>query len=149
MRAVLLWLFMLALPLQGVAAVAMSYCALPAASGAGAVHAMGHADSHEHAAHDHDMPSQVHASHAGDIRFDLHGDAQGNSQGLGHATHHAASADTGDFHKCGACASCHANAMVGTLPFQPLATLPQADLAETFAAPASPPLRVLDKPPRA
>ena len=126
LRALLLWLFMLALPLQGYAAAAMVYCALPGPATAAA--APDHADSHDHANHDHGTAMQ-HARHDG--------------------ADPGASGDPDEFHKCSTCAACHASAMVGALPQLPLDERPRADLAEPFDPPANPSLRVPDKPPRA
>ncbi|OUM01020.1 DUF2946 family protein [Variovorax sp. JS1663] len=127
LRALLLWLFMLALPLQGYAAAAMVYCVVPV-SAAAVAEMPAHADSHDHASHDHGTAMQQ-SRHDG--------------------TSHGAAGEPDEFHQCGTCAACHANAMVSALPVLPQSDLPQADLAASFVAPASPPLRVLDKPPRA
>ena len=132
LRALLLWLVMLVLPLQGYAAAGMVYCAFPASEAAAAAAMQEHADAHDHASHD---------------------QGHGHGTAMQHAKHedtgHGAAGDADEFHTCGTCAACHANAMVGALPLQPLDNLPRADLAEPFDPPASPSLRVPDKPPRA
>lgn len=130
LRAILLWLMMLAVPFQGYAAAAMAFCAPDAAEAtAGA--------AHDHAQHDHgSMHADAHQMH-GDDAADHHAD-----QGT-HDDHANA------MHKCGNCAACHSVGMTPTLGTSLLQGLPQADLAEPHRAMANVSPRVPHKPPRA
>ena len=124
LRAFVLWLLMLALPLQGWAAASM-LCALPAAQAR-----MAGTAQMDHAAHDHGS----HAEHA----MHLHDD-DGASSGTA----------TDSVHKCSTCGACHAAALPSApLPGDPH-PLPQARLAEPLQAHASLAPRALFKPPRA
>jgi hypothetical protein len=124
LRAILLWLLMLAVPFQGYAAVAMAFCA-PAPVGLQA------GRGHDHAAHDHAASQDAHEHEAGDP-----------------AARHQDHDDQGASHKCGNCAACHAVGMAPTLEPILLKGLPRADLLEPFhpVASVSPP--VPQKPPR-
>jgi len=129
LRVLLLWLLMLALPLQGVAAAAMAACGMPQA----ASDASAHADMAHHAAPAAHHP-QAHAF----------ADSQHQQQ---HDTH--AKPDGGGVHKCSACSVCHAAALLDTpAPVQAHA-LPQASPVLRLQAMASQAPRLPDKPPRA
>ena len=132
LRAILLWLMMLAVPFQGYAAAAMTFCAPePTHASSGAVH--------DHSRHDHGTQGAEHH----------HADASSDDS----ADHHDAlsahddSSDTS--HKCGNCASCHSVGMTPTLDTPILHGLPQADLAEPLRVMATVSPRVPHKPPRA
>ena len=132
LRAILLWLMMLAVPFQGYAAAAMAFCAPERAQvSAGAMHDHGH----------HDQASAPEAGH------DVVRSADDGTR------HHAAQSDhdnaPGSFHKCGNCAACHSVGMMPTLATPGLQGLPQADLAEPLHAMATVSPRVPHKPPRA
>lgn len=133
LRAILLWLMMLAVPFQGYAAAAMAFCAPePAQMAAGA--------AHDHSQHGHASPQSAehhHANVSGDDGED-HRVAQGTQDDA-----------TDTFHKCGNCAACHSVGMMPTLRTSLLHGLPQADLAEPFLAMATVSPRVPHKPPRA
>jgi cytochrome c553 len=133
LRAILLWLMMLAVPFQGYAAAAMAFCAPASAhSSSGVVH--DHGDAHDHgtqgAAHHHAGASSDDSAH--------HHDAPGAQDEPSDAAH-----------KCGNCAACHAVGMMPTLDTPILHGLPQADLAEPLRAMATVSPRVPHKPPRA
>lgn len=139
LRVLLLWLLMLALPMQGAAAASMVACGMPGTAASTATHDMphhagmqGHADSHR-PMHAHDGAQQdehqAHASHS------QHGDH--------------AKADGGGMHKCSVCSACHAAALLDMpVAGQPHA-LPQATPAMRLQAMASQAPRLPDKPPRA
>jgi cytochrome c553 len=132
LRAILLWLMMLAVPFQGYAAAAMTFCAPePAPSSSGVVH--------DHSRHDHGTQGAEHhhATVSSDDSADHH-----------HAlTAHDDSSDAS--HKCGNCAACHSVGMTSTLDTPILHGLPQADLAEPLRAMATVSPSVPHKPPRA
>ncbi|NDZ15575.1 hypothetical protein C7T35_16935 [Variovorax sp. WS11] len=132
LRAILLWLMMLAVPFQGYAAAAMAFCAPePARVSAGVTH------DHSH----HDMSSATEAGHHG---------ASGADAGTGHHAAQSAQDDaSGSLHKCGNCAACHSVGLMPTLATPGLDGLPQADLAEPLHAMATVSPRVPHKPPRA
>jgi hypothetical protein len=130
-RAILLWLMMLAVPFQGYAAAAMALCTPePAQLAAGM--------PHDHAEHDHASPVQG-AGHHADADMD--------------ADHHAAQVaqddSSGTFHKCSTCAACHSVGLMPTLDTPAIHGLPQADLAEPPQAMATVSPRVPHRPPRA
>jgi cytochrome c553 len=133
LRAILLWLLMLAVPFQGYAAAAMTFCAPePAAhASSGAVH--------DHSGHDHGTQGveHHHANASSDDSVDHH-DA---------SSAHDDSSDAA--HKCGNCAACHSVGMTPTLDTPLLHGLPQADLAEPLRAMATVSPSVPHKPPRA
>ena len=134
LRAFLLWIFVVALPLQGYAAAAMVYCALPQA-GVTAAELESHSGPHDHAAHGH-------AAHGhGEMAMASDHDHDGAAE--------SASAGPDGFHKCGTCAACHATALPNTLQWPAFADLPRADPAALLDAVPTPSLRLLDKPPRA
>lgn len=132
LRAILLWLMMLAVPFQGYAAAAMAFCSpAPAHSNSG--------DAHDHSQHDHGTLGAEH--HQSDVSIDDsadHHDAPGAHDELSDATH-----------KCGSCAACHAVGMMPTLDTPVFNGLPQADLAEPLRAMATVSPGVPHKPPRA
>lgn len=135
LRVLLLWLLMLALPLQGMAAAAMVACGLPQPLSTSAAHHAQppHAEGHEHAAMHahHAAPAGGHQAHAADQHHDEH-----------------AKADSG-IHKCSVCSACHAAALLNMhLPAQAHA-LPQASPSMGSVAMASQAPRLPDKPPRA
>ncbi len=129
LRALLLWVLMLAVPFQGYAAATMVLCALPAQQQAGASTGAGSAAAHDHARHmQHGEMAQQDDAHDGADKDKVAVDVT---------------------HKCSTCGSCHAAALISApLPdaFHPL---PQARLAEPIDAPASLVPRALFKPPRA
>jgi cytochrome c553 len=132
LRAILLWLMMLAVPFQGYAAVAMAFCAPePTHSSSGAVH--------DHSRHDHGTQGAEH--HHASVSSD---DSSGHHDALGA---HDDSSDAS--HKCGNCAACHSVGMTPTLDTPILHGLPQADLAEPLRAMATVSPSVPHKPPRA
>lgn len=126
LRPLLVWLMVLALPLQGLAAATMLNCAT-----AHGVAVAAHDDAGQ--AHDHGQDhDQVHDHGA---MTAAHGDTPGD----GHALDH----------KCSACAACHAS--IGLPAALPL--LPDFDVAEVHApVPVSgvPPFLTggLERPPR-
>ncbi len=134
LRFVLVWLVMAAIPLQGLAAATMTFCAgahegrsSVAAAAAGSADAKGH----DHSQH-------VHAA-----KVDAMDDG-GSLQKTG------AKALQDTAHKCGVCSSCCHSIAIAELPQWPaFAPLPQADLAEIFVVIDAPPSVVPDKPPRA
>ena len=135
---------MFAVPFQAFAATAMAFCgpghggAMGAASAGAAiaepaVHADGHADhrhAHTAAAHDATHDAKTPAPGSADIASTAH-------------------AEPDTMHKCGACAACHAAALIGTLELAVFQGLPRADLAGPPNAVATVVPRLLDKPPRA
>ena len=132
LRAILLWLMMLAVPFQGYAAAAMTFCAPePTHASSGVVH--------DHSRHDHGTQGAEH--HHADVSSDDSADHHDASSA------HDDSSDTS--HKCGNCASCHSVGMTPTLDTPILHGLPQADLAEPLRAMATVSPRVPHKPPRA
>jgi len=127
-RALLLWVVMFAVPLQGYAAATMAFCALPQPTVAAA-------DATEHS-HDH---SKHH-----------HGEAKKQSEN--EIVAKASTAEPDSLHKCGTCGTCgacHATALLSTPLPVVFSHLPQDRLAESFDAIATLPLHVPDKPPRA
>ena len=131
-RAFLLWFVVLAVPFQGYAAAAMTFCAPePAHANSGAVH--------DHSGHDHGAQGAEH--HHAKM-------ASGDS-----ADHHVARGSPDDPsdtppHKCGNCAACHSVGMMPTLGTAILRGLPQADFAEPLRALATVSPSVPHKPPR-
>ncbi|MBT2326009.1 hypothetical protein J7E62_27145 [Variovorax paradoxus] len=129
LRAILLWLMMLALPFQGYAAAAMAFCAAePATESAVGM-------PHDHAEHDHASPAQGAAHHHADADVD--------------ADHPAAQDPSKSSHKCGTCAACHSVGLMPTLDLPRVHGLPQADLAEPLHAMTNVSPRIPHKPPRA
>ncbi|MGR4867840.1 hypothetical protein ACIPRI_03105 [Variovorax sp. LARHSF232] len=129
LRALLLWVLMLAVPFQGYAAATMVLCALPAQQ-AGVRNDAGPAAAHDHAKHM------------------QHGEMAQQDDAHDSADHDQVAVDATQ-HKCSTCGSCHAAALISApLPdaFHPL---PQARLAEPIDARASLAPRALFKPPRA
>jgi cytochrome c553 len=132
LRAILLWLMMLAVPFQGYAAAAMAFCAPASAHSSLAV-------VHDHHGHDHGTPdAEHHHSHVSSGDNADHHDA---------SNAHDDSSDAS--HQCGNCATCHAVGMMPTLDTPILHGLPQADLAEPLRAMATVSPRIPHKPPRA
>jgi hypothetical protein len=126
LRCFMLWLLMLALPLQGWAAASM-LCAMPAARAA-----LESTVQMDHAAHDH-------ASHTGHASHQSH---QHDDDAVAHTA-------SDSVHKCSNCGACHAAALPSApLPADPH-PLPQARLAEPLQAHASLAPRALFRPPRA
>ena len=132
LRAVLLWLMMLAVPFQGYAAAAMAFCGpAPAPSSSSVVH--------DHSGHDHGTTSaEHHHAHASIDDSADHHDA---------LSAHEDQSDSS--HKCGNCAACHSVGVAPTLETPILHGLPQADLAEPLRAMATVSPSVPHKPPRA
>ncbi len=132
-RAVMLWLLMTALPLQGLAAAVMLHCAGQAAATA----------------------QGAHAHHGAAAHRDAHDAAAGHHGGAAQDAPQAAAADdAGQWpsvtHKCGVCAACFsvvapAPAVARLQVASPPSVLPVAiPLVPDSRAPALP-----DKPPRA
>src|SRR4030095_2108507 len=133
LRALLLWLMMLAVPSQGYAAVAMTFCAPdPAQFGAVVMH--------DHSQHDHASPQDAEHHHLVNVSAD---------NGADHHAPQGAQDQSEAFHKCGNCAACHSVGMMPALGTFVLQGLPQADLAEPFHAMATISPSVPHKPPRA
>jgi cytochrome c553 len=131
LRAILLWLVMLAVPFQGYAAAAMAFCSPePAPSSSGAVH--------DHSRHDHGTLDAKH--HHANVSSDDSADH--------HETLSAQDGPSDASHKCGNCAACHSVGMTPTLDTPILHGLPQADLAEPLRAMATVSPGVPHKPPR-
>lgn len=128
-RAILLWLMMLAVPFQGHAVAAMAFCS-PAPAHASL------SDDHDHSRHDHATPDAE--PHHSNVSSDDSADR-----------HDASSAHDEASHKCGNCAACHAVGMMPTLDTPIFHGLPQADLAEPPGAMATVSPGVPHKPPRA
>ena len=150
LRVLLLWLLMLALPLQGVAAAAMAACGMPQS----ASDASAHADMAHHAAPDmahHAAPDM--ANHAAPAAHHPQAHAFADSQQQQqqqHDTH--AKPDGGGVHKCSACSVCsvcHAAALLDTPAPVHAHALPQASPVLRLQAMASQAPRLPDKPPRA
>lgn len=132
-RIVLAWLIMAAVPLQGIAASSMVFCAM------GSQHERAHAggDAAPHQASTATATASGH-DHAGHVRADakVTKTAAGTLPDAGHA--------------CGVCgACCHATA-IAELPHWVAPQPPeQTREAELFLLIDSPPSQVPDKPPRA
>lgn len=122
-RWFLVWLAMVAVPLQGLAAASMLFCGSgphsAPAQAAGAPHHTGHGD---------------HGAVAAD----------------GESAHHSSTALPDATHKCGLCAACcHSMGVAPALEPLSLASLPRPGFHEPFAPVHSRSLQVPDKPPRA
>lgn len=129
LRAILLWLMMLAVPFQGYAAAAMAICA------PGSAMSMEVAPASTASHHDHGDSSAA-AGHHADAHIDAH--------------QHGSDGDQGDAtHKCGNCAPCHAVGLTPAIAEIQNIGLPQADLVEPLYALALVSPRVPHKPPRA
>ncbi len=131
-RLFVLWLVVLAVPLQAFAAAAMAFCE-PAPAAATAASSAG-----DHRAHGHS-----HAAHAADTAASVahhHGDPTGDD---------SASHPSDAMHKCGSCGACHGTALTCTLELAVFQGLPRADLAEPPSAVTTVAPRLLDRPPRA
>lgn len=128
LRFVLAWLIMLAIPLQGLAAASMAFCA-------GEHHAFAsRQEARSDGAHDH-------ASHA-------HVAEQSFAQAFLQSDDHAADPDTG--HKCGVCATCcHSPALTEHRPWPELSALDEAVVTAPFVVILTVSSRLPDKPPRA
>lgn len=127
LRLVLVWLIMLAIPLQGLAAASMAICA--GEQQARTVPAAVSGDAHDHSSHAHAAaPSAGHAPQQADV--------------------HAAAPDTG--HECGACATCcHSPALTQDRPWPAFSAAVQAVVTAPYVAIPTAPSRLPDKPPRA
>ena len=128
-RLVLAWLVMFAIPLQGIAATTMLFCA----GGPAHHHAQLQSAPHHASGAEHDHATHQHAqAKAGDV------DSPAATMQLPAQTH-----------KCGVCASCCHSVAIAE-GFHPLtfAALPQTDPPESFVPVHSRPAVVLDKPPR-
>jgi hypothetical protein len=133
-RLFVLWIMMFAVPFQGYAAAAMSFCGpgqgdalMAATSTTATVHGDGHADHHHY-----------HEAAAQDARQPAHDSADTSAHAGGDS-----------MHKCGTCGACHATALTSTLELAVFEGLPRADLAEPAITVATVAPRLLDKPPRA
>ena len=137
LRLLLVWLLMAALPLHGLAAAAMLFCAAGthhAAARAGVVLAddgsggAGVSAQHDHSSHDHGAALSPVTDTAGTEGPNLPDAA----------------------HECGLCAACCHSVALSELPqLGALAPLPQAEWAEPFVLIHARPAPVPDKPPRA
>lgn len=126
-RSLLLWLVVLVLPLQGLAATSMLFCGLG-----------------EHHARAAEAVAAVH-DEAGDHHGADHGHEQASSDT---AASHGKLDELS--HQCGLCASCCFQVAVASGPVVPdLSSVPQADLAEPLVLIRALPSRVPEKPPRA
>lgn len=128
LRFVLAWLIMLALPLQGLAAATMVFCAGEHHGTSATVQA-----AQEHSPHDHSSHQQPavdsHQANADDAR---------SSQALPDANH-----------KCGACASCcHGVAVTQGHASPVVVALERPHLAQSFLRIDTAAAEVPDKPPR-
>lgn len=137
------WLLLLALPLQGLAAVSMLHCGSGQGSAEvswtapGPQHHSRHGDQAAAAPHD---PSHQHADH--------HHAVDGADNEAGNPADAGAMPDAG--HKCSVCATCcHSAAISDTAGIPATAAAPQAVRVEPFVAVQSRPGSVPDKPPRA
>jgi hypothetical protein len=133
LRLVIAWLLMAAIPLQGLAAATMAFCA------------------GEH----HGQPAQVAAEagvhkHAEGVTHD-HSAAATEAKDSGTSGQALASRALPDAgHKCGVCASCcYSVAIAQSTHWPAFVPLPQAELAEPFVLIHAPPSQLPDKPPRA
>lgn len=126
-RALLVWVMVIAMPLQGLAASAMLLCG-PGHDRAGL--------THEVQAHDHGH------GHGGDpAHAEVSADPDADSA-EGRSPHHGQ-------HTCSVCASCCAAfALPAAFVLPGVASLAQAVHASLDAPVASPPLDGLDRPPR-
>jgi len=133
LRAFLLWFVVLAVPFQGYAAAAMTFCTpQPAHANSGAVH--------DHNRHDQGAQGVEH--HHAKVTSD---DSSGHHDALGSQPDDSSDAPP---HKCGNCAACHSVGMTPTLGTAILRGLPQADFAEPLRALATVSPSVPHKPPR-
>lgn len=135
LRAIVVCLLMLALPLQGFAAAAMVACGLPArANAAGTMH------------HDmHDMTAATADSHAAAAQH-----SHGDMKAQGHASSHdAQGSQLGADHKCSVCSVCHSAALLDMPLIAEAHPLPDARPAPVPRAMASLVPTLPDKPPRA
>lgn len=145
-RILVAWLILLALPLQGAAAVSLRMCG-PAAHAVDAVHA-GHpagADAGTHRAHSDPAGHAGHAAHAhfGHTSTDTHALA-------GTGTTGDPVIDASTDHSCAFCAFCGHGLALGTSPPVSRASAPPEQLAAApLARLAWLSLPVPDKPPRA
>ncbi|WP_137895344.1 hypothetical protein [Ramlibacter sp. 2FC] len=143
-RSLLLWLVVLVLPLQGLAATSMLFCGLDAHHDAGPPAAVV-LPVHETLRHDatgHGVAAhQAHADH------EAHADADA---GAG-VTADTSAGQLGEVaHQCNLCASCCFQlAIAGPSLLPLLAAAPQADLAEPLVLIRALPARLPEKPPRA
>jgi MinD superfamily P-loop ATPase len=124
-RLFLAWLIMAAIPLQGLAAASMLFCATGEHHAAAQVTAA--IDQHDHSKHGHadEVPSKQAVDESGKKLPDL-------------------------THKCSVCASCCSSVALTESPqLVAFAPVPQAELAEPFVLIHARPAQVPDKPPRA
>lgn len=135
LRSLFIWLVVLALPLQGLAAVTMVLCGsaphhtFVAAEVDSAAASVASTAGHDHTQHDHAAALSS-------------GDAGGLPDGLGKTTPLN--------HKCGVCASCCHSIAISSSPVTVSAQpLPAADMAEPFVVIHAVPPQALERPPRA
>jgi hypothetical protein len=133
LRVFLMWLMMLAVPLQGYAAASMALCGAQQ-TGARATMADSHAGQPAHAAV---------ADHASHHHHEAAAEAGPDDGPNASHTHGDGVA------KCSTCVACHAVALTVGVQLALLHALPQADLAEPASAMAKFASDVPDKPPRA
>lgn len=132
-RFLLLWLMMIALPLQGFAAASMLYC------GTGIGHHSEALAIGENVSHN--AVVELNSSHH---EVDEHSASESSKQSP--VDHKQSSSST---HKCGICAACCCViAMSEFAPTVGVHSAPQADMPEPFVLIDSHPSRLLEKPPR-
>lgn len=129
-RLLLAWLIMVALPLQGIAAVSMLYCNgahhMAGQKQSQPTHQVSSSDEHDHSKHSHATAAQAEK-------------LDDTAKGLPDAAH-----------MCGACASCCNGSAIAALEGWPhFAPLPQIGSTEPFVLIYAAPSQLPDKPPRA
>ena len=127
-RIFLLWLVMVTIPLEGMAASSMLLCGLKT--------------HHGHVEQTVSVQSQAHSATAG------HDHAKhGHAKALPESTSGKSMPDA--THDCGACGACCHNTAIAEIPCSTaLQPMGQTMEAEPFVFVLSPPVRVPDKPPR-
>lgn len=130
-RSLFLWLVVLVLPLQGLAATSMLFCGMGEHQASAPQPVAAVAAEHAEAGDLHHATAHVHAEPAPDTAA-----SQGKLDDLAHP--------------CGLCASCCFQVAIASPPVVPdLSAAPQADLAEPLVLIRALPSRVPEKPPRA
>lgn len=133
----LLWLMMLAVPVQGFAAASMLYCGMGTEHGA--------MESQSMPASHHMAAQAVHMDHGEDSIHDKVGLVDGQAD----QAHDMSGKVPDSTHKCGVCAAC-CN-LIGIAEFPSLMTSaisPPAQYLEPLAQSYAAPLRLLERPPR-
>lgn len=133
-RTLLLWLMMLALPLQGFAAVSMLFCGTGASSSSNLVL---------------DSPAMEH--HAANVGFVQH--EHSGLMGMDETSPqspHVQKHFTDATHRCGICAACCSVVWINDFPVSAaVRSLPRSDLAEPVVLIQVVTSRLPEKPPRA